>query len=58
MHAYVSNPARRPPELWQVQLDGCIEATPSVCHGLIFVRTRGGAIYPLVDRRRNGRISG
>jgi hypothetical protein len=50
LHAYdVSNPRRRPPELWNVKLEGCEEATPAVWRGMIFVGTRGGAMYGLGD---------
>src|SRR6266540_2355486 len=43
LHAYdVSRAGRRPPELWSMALGGCIEATPSVWRGMIFVGTRGG----------------
>jgi outer membrane protein assembly factor BamB len=52
LHAYdVSDPGRRPPELWRVELDGCIEATPAVWKGRIFVGTRSGAMYALGDER-------
>ncbi|MBD0283100.1 MAG: PQQ-binding-like beta-propeller repeat protein [Thermoleophilaceae bacterium] len=53
LHAYdVSEPARRPRELWDVELGGCIEATPAVWKGMIFVGTRAGAMYAIGDRRR------
>ena len=53
LHAYdVSDQKRRPPQLWQVRLGGCIEATPSVWRGLVFVGTRAGAMYALGDRRQ------
>jgi len=46
LHAYdVSRAGRRPPELWSMALGGCIEATPSVWRGMIFVGTRGGGMY-------------
>jgi hypothetical protein len=52
LHAYdVSNQGRRPPELWSVELGGCIEATPAVWKGMIFVGTRAGAMYALGDRQ-------
>ncbi|MCC6222551.1 MAG: PQQ-binding-like beta-propeller repeat protein [Thermoleophilia bacterium] len=51
LHAYdVSRQRVRPPELWSVDLGGCIEATPAVWHGRIYVGTRGGALYALGDR--------
>lgn len=50
LHAYdVSNPKVDPPELWTVQLNGCIESTPAVFKGQIFVGARGGAFYALGD---------
>jgi outer membrane protein assembly factor BamB len=52
LHAYdVSDAPRRPRELWRVALGGCIEATPAVLKGQIFVGTRAGAMYAIGDRR-------
>jgi outer membrane protein assembly factor BamB len=47
LHAYdlSGNPRREPPELWALQIGGCIESTPSVWHGMIWVGTRGGGVY-------------
>jgi outer membrane protein assembly factor BamB len=51
MHAYdVSDQTRRPPQLWRVELGGCIEATPAVWKGMVFVGTRAGAMYALGER--------
>jgi hypothetical protein len=53
LHAYdVREPRKKPRELWRVQLEGCIEATPAVWKGLIFVGTRAGAMYAIGDARR------
>jgi hypothetical protein len=53
LHAYdVSDESRRPRELWTVKLEGCIEATPAVWKGKIFLGTRGGAMYAIGDRRQ------
>ena len=53
MHAYdVSDESRLPPEQWTVKLEGCIGATPAVWEGLIFLGTRGGAMYGIGDRRQ------
>lgn len=53
LHAYdLGDRPRRPRELWRVELGGCIEATPAVWKGLIFVGTRAGAMYALGTRRR------
>ena len=50
LHAYdVSNTLVDPPELWQVPLQSCIEATPAVWKGRIYVGTRGGFEYALAD---------
>ena len=48
LHAYDVRDQRRPPaELWRVTLGGCIEATPAVWLGRIYVGTRGGAMYAI-----------
>jgi PQQ enzyme repeat len=44
----ISNP-RQPKELWSVHLDGCIESTPAVWHGMLWVGARGGKIYGIGD---------
>jgi len=50
LHAYdVSKPRKDPPELWSVKLEGCIESTPTVFKGQIFVGARGGAFYAIGD---------
>ena len=50
LHAFdISNPSKKPKELWTVQLEGCIESTPAVWHGMIWVGSRGGAIYGIGD---------
>ncbi len=47
-HAFdMSDPDVAPPELWSVHLEGCIEATPAVWKGKIYVGTRGGYLYVL-----------
>jgi hypothetical protein len=49
LHDYdISNP-RHPTELWTVQLSGCEESTPAVWHGMIWVGSRGGAMYGIGD---------
>lgn len=48
LHAYdVSDPTVDPPELWTIELGGCIEATPAVWDGRIYVGTRAGHLYAL-----------
>jgi len=50
LHAYdVSDTTRTPPELWSVELGGCIESTPAVWNGRIYVGTRAGYVYSLGD---------
>jgi hypothetical protein len=50
MHAYdVSDTSTAPPELWNVSLGGCIESTPAVWDGRMFVGTRGGKFFALGD---------
>ncbi len=40
----------RPRPLWSIRLGGCIESTPAVWRGRIYVGTRGGALYALAAR--------
>jgi outer membrane protein assembly factor BamB len=50
LHAYdVRTPGTDPPELWQVPLGACIESTPAVWKGRIYVGTRGGYVYGIGD---------
>ncbi len=50
LHAYdVSDTTVAPSERWTVELDGCIESTPAVWHGRLFVGTRGGLFYAVGD---------
>ncbi len=49
-HAFdVTDPAVDPPELWSVELGGCIEATPAVWKGRILIGTRAGFLHSLVQ---------
>jgi outer membrane protein assembly factor BamB len=51
LHAFdISRPSREPPELWSLSLGSCIESTPSVFGGMVWVGTRGGGIYGIADR--------
>ena len=45
----VSDTSVVPPQLWEVRLGGCIEATPAVWDGSIYVGTRGGKFFALRD---------
>jgi outer membrane protein assembly factor BamB len=52
LHAFdISQPGREPPELWSLSLGSCIESTPTVLDGMIWVGTRGGAVYGIGDHR-------
>jgi outer membrane protein assembly factor BamB len=49
-HAFdVSDPDIAPPELWSVHLGGCVEATPAVWKGRIYIGSRGGYLHILGD---------
>jgi outer membrane protein assembly factor BamB len=53
LHAYdlAEDPlSHRPRERWSVELGGCIESTPAVWHGMVYVGTRAGAVYGIGDR--------
>ncbi len=39
-----------PPLLWSVRIGGCIESTPAVWNGRIYVGTRAGAVHAIGDR--------
>ena len=45
----VSDPTKRPPRLWTLHLPGCVESTPAVWHGWLYVGTRAGQLYGLAD---------
>ncbi|MFZ4585314.1 MAG: PQQ-binding-like beta-propeller repeat protein [Acidimicrobiia bacterium] len=45
----LSNPSVDPPLLWDVNIGGCLEATPAVYNGTIFIGTRAGFIAALRD---------
>jgi outer membrane protein assembly factor BamB len=49
LHAFdlADRPLRRPTELWSLQLEGCIESTPAIWRGRIYVGTRGGGVYAI-----------
>jgi outer membrane protein assembly factor BamB len=50
LHGYdVSDTSVAPRELWNVALEGCIESTPAVWNGRIFVGTRAGRFYAMGD---------
>ena len=41
----VSDPTVEPEQIWRVELGGCIESTPAVWRGWIYIGTRAGALY-------------
>jgi outer membrane protein assembly factor BamB len=45
----VSEPADPPPLLWSLDLGDCIESTPAVWDGWLYVGTREGYIYGIAD---------
>ena len=45
----VSDTRVEPPELWAVQLDACVESTPAVWDGTVYVGTRGGFMHAIAD---------
>jgi len=48
LHGFdVSKPGREPPELWRIELGGCIESTPAVWKGRIYVGTRAGRFFAI-----------
>jgi outer membrane protein assembly factor BamB len=50
LHGFdLSDPRVRPTERWSVELGGCIEATPTVWKGRIYVGTRSGGFYAVGD---------
>ena len=50
LNAYdVRDPRVDPPLRWSVKLNGCIESTPTVWKGRIYVGTRGGQFYAIGD---------
>jgi outer membrane protein assembly factor BamB len=50
LHGYdVSDTSAAPREIWNVTLGGCIESTPAVWKGRIFVGTRAGRFYAMGD---------
>jgi len=50
IHAFdVANTKVAPPELWNVEVVGCVESTPAAWNGRLFVGTRGGRFVALGD---------
>ncbi len=50
MHAFdVSDTTVAPTEIWSIHLGGCLESTPAVWQGSIFIGSRNGTFYALRD---------
>ena len=50
LHAYdVSNTMVQPPVRWELKIGGCIESTPTVWQGRIYLGTRAGGFYAIGD---------
>jgi outer membrane protein assembly factor BamB len=48
MHAYdLADTTVTPPELWAVEIGGCIESTPAVWNGRLYFGTRAGGFHAL-----------
>jgi outer membrane protein assembly factor BamB len=45
----VSDPSESPPLLWRMHFDGCIESTPAVWKGWLYLGTREGYLYGIAD---------
>jgi outer membrane protein assembly factor BamB len=46
----VSDPTVPPPLEWNLNLGNCVESTPAVWHGWLYVGTREGYIYGIADK--------
>jgi hypothetical protein len=51
LHDFDISDPKNPKELWTIQLEGCIEATPAVWKGMIWIGSRGGPIYAIGDAK-------
>jgi hypothetical protein len=48
MHAYdVADTTVAPPQLWQIEIGGCIESTPAVWNGRMYFGTRAGGFHAI-----------
>ena len=46
----ISDPFVEPPELWRLTLGGCVESTPAVWNGIMYIGARDGGFYAIGDR--------
>ncbi len=52
LHAYeLSDPAVAPPEVWSLPLEGCIESTPAIWKGRVYLGTKAGFLFAIDDRQ-------
>jgi hypothetical protein len=45
----ISDPSEPPPLLWRLHFEGCIESTPAVWKGWLYLGTREGYLYGITD---------
>ena len=51
LRAYgVEQPDVEPIEIWRVEIGGCLEATPTVWEGRIYIGSREGGLFALGER--------
>ena len=51
LRAYdVQNPEIEPIEIWRIELGGCIEATPAVWDGRIYIGSREGGLFAVGEQ--------
>jgi outer membrane protein assembly factor BamB len=50
----VSDPSISPPLLWKMRFEGCIESTPAVWKGWLYLGTREGYLYGIADAEEGG----
>ena len=43
-------PKVKPIEIWRIEIGGCIEATPAVWDGRIYVGSREGGLFAIGER--------
>jgi hypothetical protein len=47
----IADVSKPPGLIWKLDLDGCIESTPAVWHGWLYLGTREGYLFGLADAR-------
>lgn len=54
LHGFdVRDTSRVPPQIWAVELGGCVESSPAVWDGRIYVGTRGGFVHAVGAREHD-----